>query len=78
MKRDTTLSESGLLDHVRRLPHARASTKQLIREFGVRGPMRDELEAALDRLTARGELIELKPGYYVSAAHTREFVSGRL
>jgi len=78
MKRDTTLSDSVLLEHVRRLPHARASTKQLIREFGVRGPMRDQLEAALDRLTARGELIELKPGYYVSAAHTREFVSGRL
>jgi ribonuclease R len=78
MKRDTTLSESVLLDHIRRQPHARASTKQLIREFGVRGPMRDELEGALDRLTARGELIELKPHYYVSAAHTREFISGRL
>ena len=40
--------------------------------------MRDELEAVLGRLAARGDLIEFRPGYYVSAAHTREFAVGRL
>jgi ribonuclease R len=72
------LSEPVLAAHIQGLPHARASFKQLIREFGARGAARDQLEAVLARLTARGDIIEFKPGYYVSAAHTCEFASGRL
>ncbi len=74
----TALSEPALIAHIQRLPHARASFKQLIREFGARGAMRDQLETVLGRLAARGDLVEFKPGYYVSAAHTREYASGRL
>jgi ribonuclease R len=78
MKLPGPLSEAALLDHVRRLPHARASFKQLVRELGAHGAPRVELENLLVRLTARGDLIEYKPGFFVSAAHTREFASGRL
>jgi ribonuclease R len=72
------LTGAALLDHIRRLPHARGSFKQLIRELGARGADREELQSALSRLISRGDLIEYKAGYYVSAAHTREFASGRL
>ncbi len=72
------LSEPALLDHIRRLPHARASFKQLIRELGAHGATRQDLESLLARLAARGELIEFKPGFFVSAAHTREYAAGRL
>jgi len=73
-----TLSASALLSYIERLPHARASFKQLIRELGGRGAGRDTLESLLARLTARGDLIEYKPGRFVSAARTREFATGRL
>lgn len=72
------LSEPALLEHIRRLPHARASFKQLVRELGVRAGARTELELALARLAARGDLIELRSGQYVVTAHSREFRAGRL
>ena len=37
MPPSTALSEPALIAHIQRLPHARASFKQLIREFGARG-----------------------------------------
>src|ERR1019366_2585587 len=43
-----------------------------------KGDGRNELEAALTRLTARGALIELKSGQYVVTTRTREFAVGRL
>jgi ribonuclease R len=73
------LSDSEILDRIARLPHARASFKQLVREAGTRSfAARTELEEALDRLTARGDLIELRGGQYVATGHSREFATGRL
>ena len=51
-----------------RLPRSRANFKQLVRESGAKGNARSELEAALARLTARGELIELRGDQYVVTA----------
>jgi hypothetical protein len=62
MKSPAWLSDSALLGHIRRLPHSRASFKQLVRELGARGTAREELETALARLAAQGRLIELRPG----------------
>lgn len=70
--------DATILRHIERLPHARASFKQLVREFGARGDARPQLEAALKRLAQRGALIEFRPGHFVSAARTKEFVTGRL
>src|SRR5262249_42077789 len=72
------MTDRALLDHIARLPHARANFKQLVRETGARGIERDELETALARLTARGELIDLRSGHYAVTARTREFAVGRL
>jgi ribonuclease R len=70
--------DSALLDHIARQPHARAGFKHLVRELGAKGARREQLEAALERLAARGDLIEMKPGQYTVRARAREFAVGRL
>src|SRR5215467_9176330 len=72
------MTDAALLDHISKLPHARASFKQLVKELGARGDERDDLDSALTRLTARGDLIELRSGHYVVTARSREFAVGRL
>jgi ribonuclease R len=72
------VTDAALLDHIARLPHARANFKQLVRETGAKGHSRIELESALARLTARGDLIELRSGHFVVTARSREFAVGRL
>jgi len=72
------VTDGALLQHISRLPHARASFKQLVRELGARGEARENLELALARMTARGDLIELRAGQYAVTARSREFAVGRL
>lgn len=72
------VSDAALLQHISRLPHARANFKQLLRELKIRGDGRRELESALDRLAARGDLIETKSGNYVVTRLSREYAIGRL
>ena len=49
-----------------------------MKETGSRGEGREALEDALDRLTDRGDLIELRSGHFVATAQSREFALGRL
>jgi ribonuclease R len=72
------MTDAALLDHISHLPHARGNFKQLVRETGAKGDDRTELESALARLTARGDLIEVRPGQYAVTARSREFAVGRL
>jgi len=72
------MRDAALLEHISRLPHARATFKQLVRELGAKGAGREELETALARLTSRGDLIEIRPAQYEVTARSREFAIGRL
>jgi ribonuclease R len=72
------MRDAALLAHISKQPHARANFKQLVRELGAKGTSRDELETALARLAARGDLIEVRPGHYAVTARSREFAVGRL
>ena len=72
------MTDAALLEHIARLPHARANFKQLVRELGTKGERRAELETALARLAARGDLIELRSGHYTATARSREFAVGRV
>jgi ribonuclease R len=72
------MTDAALLSHITRLPHARANFKQLIRELGAKGAERADVETALARLTARGDLLELRSGHYAVTAGSREFAVGRL
>ncbi len=72
------MTDRTLLDHISRLPHGKATFKQLVKELGAKGVPRAELEPALDRLTAGGDLVELRSGHFVLTANSREFSVGRL
>ena len=72
------MTDSALLEHISRLPHARGTFKQLVRELGARGESRGELEAALDRLTDRGDLVEVRSGHFVATRFSREYTVGHL
>ena len=67
-----------VLEHIRKLPHGRATLKQLLRELARQGATRLEVEAELDRLAARGEVVETRSGQYVATGASREFAAGRL
>ena len=73
-----TPAENALLEHIAKLPHSRASFKQLVKEFGVKGGSRGELDAQLARLTERGDLISLRSNQYAVTRGNREFTVGRL
>src|SRR6202040_4129784 len=75
---DWDMTDAALLEHISRLPHARANFKQLVRELGVKGSSRDDLESGLARLAERGQLIELRSGQYAVTALSREYAAGRL
>ena len=72
------LSDSGLLEHIKRLPHARASYKQLVKELHLTGENRDWLEDALDRLSEKGQLIELRNGHFIAVGGSSEYTAGRV
>ena len=72
------MTDADLVGHISRLPHRRGNFKQLIRELGAKGAQREEVETALARLAARGDLIELRSGHYAVTAGSREFAVGRL
>ncbi len=72
------LNPNQLLDHIVKLPHARATYKQLARELRLRGDSREELDAALDRLAQRGDLVELRSGHFIATRGSREYTVGRL
>lgn len=72
------MKDDALLAHINRLPHGRATLKTLTREMGNKGVRREEVERALDRLTRKGQLIELRNNTYQLATKAREFSSGTL
>jgi len=72
------MTDAALLAHITRLPHGRANFKQLVRELGVKGESRVELEVSLTRLADRGELVELRSGQYAATSKSREFTAGRV
>ncbi|MGH9591632.1 MAG: RNB domain-containing ribonuclease, partial [Bryobacteraceae bacterium] len=67
-----------LLDRILKLPHGRATLKQLLRELARNGITRAELESELTRLTERGEIVETRAGHYTAVGASHEFAAGRL
>ena len=72
------VTDSAILQHISKLPHARATFKQLVRELGSRGTSREEVDSALDRLTESGDVVEVRSGHYVAARFSREYAVGKL
>jgi ribonuclease R len=68
----------SLIEHIRKLPHGRATLKHLLRERSRDGVTREQLETELDRLAQRGDIIETRSGHYTATGVSREFAVGRL
>jgi ribonuclease R len=67
-----------VLDHIRKLPHGRATLKQLLRELSREGMTKPDVEAELGRLAESGAIVETRSGQYVATGASREFAAGRL
>lgn len=72
------MTDSALLAHIAKQPNGKAGLKHLFKELRIRGEERRAIETALDRLAARGELVELSSGHYVATSRSREYVAGRM
>ena len=74
------LSDSTILKHIARQPKRSAGFKQLVRELGVRGEAREELNDLLQKLTRSGQLIVVDSDRYAlpAAAADKNLVAGRL
>jgi ribonuclease R len=72
------MKDGALLQHISHLPHGKANLKHLVRELRMKGAERDKLQAALERLVERGDLIELRKDHFTATAKSREFVVGRM
>lgn len=78
MAKRPEISRSSILGYIEKQPHARATYKQIVKEWHAKGPFRDALSAKLDELAERGDLIRLKSGQYVLTNASKEFIAGRV
>ena len=76
------ISDSIILKHIARQPKRAAGFKQLVRELGLHGEERGELDARLRRLVASGALIEAESDRYAlpqaADQNDKNLVAGRL
>src|ERR1700688_4593955 len=77
------LSDSVILKHIARQPKRSAGFKQLVRELGLHGNARGELDAHLQKLVDAGELVQLNSDRYAlpqpaADKNDKNLVVGRL
>src|SRR5580693_1263456 len=74
------ISDSAILKLIARQPKRAAGFKQMVRELGLHGDARGELDALLQKLVAAGELMALNSDRYAlpQAAADKNLVVGRL
>jgi ribonuclease R len=74
------LSDSTILKHIARQPKRAAGFKQLVRELGLHGNERRELDSLLQKMVARGTLVPVDSDRYAlpTAAADKNLVAGRL
>jgi ribonuclease R len=74
------LSDSIILKHIARQPKRAAGLKQLVRELGLHGDERRELDSLLQKMVARGTLLQAESDRYSlpAAAADKNLVAGRL
>jgi ribonuclease R len=74
------LSDSQILKHIARQPKRAAGFKQLVRELGLHGEERGELNEKLQKLVSSGQLMQADSDRYAlpSAAPSKNMIVGRL
>ena len=69
------MTGANLLQHIQHLPHQRGTFRQLLRETHLD---RETLQARLDELVQRGEIIETRSDHFAVIAGSREYAAGRI
>ena len=74
------LPESTILKHIAKQPKRAAGFKQLVRELGLRGDERRELDSLLQKMVARGTLLPVDSDRYAlpTPSADKNLVAGRL
>src|SRR5579864_3194175 len=74
------LSDSAILKKIERQPKRAAGFKQLVRELGLHGDQRRELDDRLDRMVANGQLVKVDSDRYAlpSISAGKNTLVGRL
>src|SRR3984957_20239895 len=74
------LSDFAILKHIARQPKRSAGFKQLVRELGLHGEARADLDSRLQKLAKQGEIILVDTDRYAlpTAAAEKNLVAGRL
>src|ERR1700722_14795416 len=76
------LPDSTILKHIAQQPKRSAGFKQLVRELGLHGDARRQLDAQLQKLVAARQLVQLNSDRYAlpepAAAAEKNLVAGRL
>src|SRR5215472_15382063 len=75
------LSDRAILDRIELQPHRSAGYKQLVRELGLRGSERQQLQERLANLVRNGKLVETSRDRYTLAEHAttrHNLIAGRL
>jgi ribonuclease R len=74
------VSDSNILKHIARQPKKVAGFKQLVRELGLHGDERRELDSLLQKMVARGTLLSVDSDRYALPAPSsdKNLVAGRL
>lgn len=73
------LTKQQILKHISRQPRALAGFKQLVRELGLRGEERRELDSLLHQMKRSGELVEIgRDKYALAMPQDVNTVTGRL
>src|SRR6266853_2642167 len=74
------LSDSTILKHITHQPRRSAGFKQLVRELGLHGSARRELEDRLQKMVASGQLTRSDSDHYAlpQASSNKNLVAGRL
>jgi len=75
------LSDATILKHIARQPKRSAGFKQLVRELGVHGDARTDLNDRLNKLSGSGQLVRVEPDRWslpAAALSDKNLVAGRL
>ena len=74
------ITDSAILKHIARQPKHAAGFKQLVRELGLHGAERRQLDEQLQKLVAIGAVLKVDPDRYAvpQAAADKSLVAGRL
>src|SRR5258708_30002141 len=77
------ISDSAILQHIDRQPKRSAGFKQLVRELGLQGSARGELDSHLEKLVASGDLVQINSDRYAlpqpaADKNDKNLVVGRL